>query len=86
MHTLWIVGAKDCIQTGKKRGNIKTWRNVFRISDEENLEFDQTHERNVNNYLNSQECQLQQFERTNLDRVDPDNYLTRPVTNTDINP
>ena len=68
-----------------KEGEFQNiWRNIFRISDAENQEFDLNHERRVRNYININEFQIESYTRIDLDRLDPTNYLTRPVTATDI--
>ena len=60
------------------------WKNVFRISPADNIAFDSIHERQVNNHMNFNKFQIESYERTDLDRLDPDNYLLRPVTESDI--
>ena len=60
------------------------WKNVFRISPADNIAFDLIHERQVNNHMNFNKFQIESYERTDLERLDPDNYLLRPVTESDI--
>ena len=69
----------------EKEGEFQNiWRNIFKISDQENLEFDPNHERIIKDYVNRNEFQLEQYQRADTDRLDPTNYLTRPVTTLDI--
>ena len=57
------------------------WSNVYRISDEENQNFDHNHETMVTDYLYEHQQQTQQYPFADLPRLDPNNYLTKPVTN-----
>ena len=66
----------------KEFGSI--WSNVFRISDEENQNFDHNHETMVTDYLNEHQQQTQPYPFADLSRLDPNNYLTKPVTRYDI--
>ena len=77
-------GEKLHTEKEKEKEFRSIWSNIFRIDEGDNVEFDQQHERHVLNYLAAQEYQLGPFERTDMDRLDPNNYLTRPVTNNDI--
>ena len=60
------------------------WKNVFRITPEDNVLFDMRHENYVNNYVNAHDFEITPFEKTDYDRLDNDNYLIRPITNSDI--
>ena len=68
-----------------KEGVLRdTWKNIFKIDPKDNQTFDLNHERMVQNYLHAHDFELQLYARTDLDRIDPDNYLTRPVTLNDL--
>ena len=60
------------------------WSGIFNISDEENIQFDMQNERIVNNYIERNEFMITPFRRPDLDRLDPNNYLTKPVTTNNI--
>ena len=60
------------------------WTDIFRITDEENRNFDMTNDRRVNEYIRQNEYRVTPFTHADLDRLDPDNYLTRPTTRREI--
>ena len=60
------------------------WTNVFKITDEENQNFDQDNETMVTEYLNEHQQQIQPYPFADLSRLDPNNDLTKPVTTYDI--
>ena len=60
------------------------WSNVFKISDKENQNFDHSYETMVTDYLNEHQQQTQPYPSANLSRLDPNNYLTKPVTRYNI--
>ena len=60
------------------------WTNVFKITDEENQNFDQDNETMVTEYLNEHQQQTQPYPFAHLSRLDPNNHLTKPVTTYDI--
>ena len=76
-----------------KRNNIKVysdedkelafrdkWSSIFTITPEDNLNFNMANERRVNDFINEHRDEIIPFELVDLDRLDPDNALTRPVT------
>ena len=60
------------------------WSKIFKISDDENQEFDLLHEQRIMNYIQTYEYQIETYEQDDDDRLDDDNYMTRHVTNDDI--
>ena len=46
--------------------------------------FDHQHEVRVTNFVNTYDYQIDTFEKSDLDRLDLNNYLTKPITNNDI--
>ena len=68
----------------KEREFRSIWSNVFRISDEENQNFDHNNEISVTDYLNEHLEQTQPYPFADLSRLHPNNYLTKPVTRYDI--
>ena len=77
-------GNKLFTEVEKEKEFNEIWSNIFKIDPQDNLHFDQDHEETVNNYVRNNEEQITPFERSNLDRLNIDNYLLRPVTNQDI--
>ena len=54
------------------------WSNVFRITPEENANFDRNHETMVNDVLRRRGQELVPYPTVDLTRLDPNNPLTRP--------
>ena len=55
----------------------KTWKNVFRISEEEKQNFDEENEIRVNNFLNENVYKIRPYEFANTRRLNPNNFLTK---------
>ena len=62
----------------------KTWKNVFRISPEENINFDQQNEDRVENFIRNNKQRIEPYHTADLNRLEADNYLTRPITSKNI--
>ena len=60
------------------------WGNIFKISPEENQSYDQLNERHVLTYLQRHEFETLPYQHTDYDRLDPNNYMTRPTTSGEI--
>ena len=87
VDTLYIVnnaGEKLYTNVEKETEFRNIWQNVFRISPQENTLFDHQHEVRVTNFVNTYDYQIDIFEKSDLDRLDLNNYLTKPITNDDI--
>ena len=56
-----------------------TWENVFRISEEENAEFDINNEQEVLRYLKANELRTIPYVTSDLTRLSEDNPLIKPV-------
>ena len=69
---------------GKEELFRNTWQNILRISDEENRSFDMQHEDNINRYINDNRYRLKPYQLANLNRLDENNYLTKPIKTEDI--
>ena len=54
------------------------WRDVFRITPEENRQFDGDHERMVNDVLRRRNQEIVPYATVDLTRLDPDNPITKP--------
>ena len=51
-------GDKLYTDEDKEREYRNMWRNIFRIDDRDNVDFDQLHERNVKNFINFHEFHI----------------------------
>ena len=58
----------------------KTWRDVFRITEEEENNFDQQHSDHVNGYININHNRVNPLPTVDLTRLNTDNYHTREIT------
>lgn len=56
------------------------WKNIFNISPEENRTFDIQHEAQVNDYLSVNKHRLIPYNEANINRLQDDNTLTRPIS------
>ena len=55
------------------------WTDIFRISPEENQDFDQENETMVANYLQRNQNRIKPYPFSDLTRLDPENPLTKPL-------
>ena len=62
----------------------ENWQGVFQINPEENANYDLEHERNINNYLLEHNNELEGYAEADLNRLNPRDIMTRPVTTEDI--
>ena len=53
----------------KEEAMRRQWQNVFRISDEENQDFDQQFEQEINNYINDNQHRVNPERKVNKDRL-----------------
>ena len=60
------------------------WTDIFRITDEDNVTFDAENERRINDYMTRNDQICLPYEYADLNRLEPDNYLTKPTTTTEI--
>ena len=79
------MGINYLAKLKRKKEFQEIWSNIFKIDPKDNLHFHQEHEELVNNYISNNEDQIIPSERSNLNRLNVDSYLLRPVTNHDIN-
>ena len=68
----------------KERKFREIWGNIFRISPEENLNFNIRNERMVINYMRQHEFEIEHNQFADTDRLNPDNFMTRPTTREEI--
>ena len=68
----------------KHRLYNKTWKNVFRITPEENAKFDANHEIIINSFIQNNLYRTKPYELANTRRLNPNSYLTKPITSQQI--
>ena len=62
----------------------KTWKKIFRINPQDNEEFDKDHEEEIEEVIRNSEDRLKIYDKIDLTRLDPNNYLTAPVEEEDV--
>ena len=62
----------------------KTWKNISRITPEENAKFDPINEEVVTNFIHNNYHRTVPFDTAYLNRLDGQNYLTKPITVSNI--
>ena len=60
------------------------WSQTFTITEEENRMYDVTNDRQVTDFMNTNEFLTEPFNYADTDRLDPDNFLTKPTTRQEI--
>ena len=76
---------KRCHTDEEKLGLYnKTWKNIFRITPEENAKFDHINEETVTDFIHNNHHRTVPFDTADLNRLNAQNYLTRPITATNI--
>ena len=71
----------DKLYSDKEKEELfrKEWKNVFRISNEENRKFCQEKEREVAEYMRDNIYRTKPYNIANINRLDKNNYLTKPI-------
>ncbi len=62
----------------------KTWKNVFRITEEEDNYFDKTHSDHIDRYINIFSNITKPFPTANTNRLNADNNYTKEIALEDI--
>ena len=64
----------------------RIWTNVFRISDEENQQFDRQHEDEITRVMSQEENiqRIRPYDLSDLTRLDENNQLTKPISRRDF--
>ncbi len=55
----------------------KTWKDGFRITEEEEINFDQKHSEPIDRYINVYNYRESSYPTVNTNRLNTDNYYTR---------
>lgn len=64
----------------KEEAHREIWKNVFRISPDENRQFDLETERMVKDYLNDDIDKITIFQNTDVNRLHEGHLLTQPIS------
>lgn len=67
---MWILG--------------KTWKNVFKITEDEEENFDKQHSDHINAYINVNINRVSSFEIADMNRLNNDSYHTREISTDEI--
>ncbi len=72
--------------TNKEKCNLmeKSWRDIFRITAEEDAAFDQTHSQHIQAYLNIHKDRIKPYDKSGLNRLNDKCYYTRPVNKEEL--
>ncbi len=62
----------------------ETWKNVFRITDEEEQNFDKQHSDHIDRYININNNRVKPYFTVELNRLNNENYNTREITTEEI--
>ncbi len=57
----------------------KSWRDIFRITDEEDATHDQLHSQNIQAYLNIHNARIESYSRSGLNRLNDNFFYTIPI-------
>ncbi len=58
----------------------QTWIDVFRITEEEENNFDKDHSGNIDRYINANNNRVQSFPTANMNRLNTEDFNTRGTT------
>ncbi len=72
--------------TDKEKCNLfeRTWKNVFRITEEEELKFDRNHSDHIDRYININSQSVSSFPQSDLNRLNNENHHSRKMDKEDI--
>ncbi len=62
----------------------ESWKNIFRITEEEECNLDESHSNHINNYTNTQHKKITPFPAVDLHRLTNDNTYTRKIDRSEI--
>ncbi len=58
----------------------QTWKDVFKITLEEDNDFHKQHSEHINRYITVNSNRVKSFPTANIERLDNENNLTREIT------
>ncbi len=61
-----------------------TWKDAFRITEEEEINFDNLQSEHIDAYINVNNNRINPYERVDLNRLEKNNYYTKGVTEEEI--
>ena len=62
----------------------RTWKDIFRITEEEEANFDAAHSEHINSYINIFHDRLKPYNTSNLNRLNNENFYTRKIEKYEI--
>lgn len=77
-------GGKVTSEEGREMLMRRTWQRTFEITPEENANYDIDNERRVENYLAQNLERTMPYQYADIERLDRNNALTKPVTMTEV--
>ena len=78
---IWGADRKKLTSTGDRLERFKVvWGDMFKISEEDNVNFDQENDRGVNQYLRENNYRIKPYHLANLNRLNENDPLTKPLT------
>ena len=81
---LWDNNRQKMYKEDKLERMMETWSMMFQITEEENNGYDEENERHIEEYLQRNNYRMIPYEMANMNRLDPNDPLTRPITLHDI--
>lgn len=72
--------------TDKEKCNImqETWSNIFKITEEEEQNFDLIHSEQIDTYINENVQRITHYETIDFNRLDENCMLTKPIIENDV--
>ena len=77
-------GGKITEKEAKLDRFIEVWKNIFKITDEENANFDLTNEQLVTNFIEENEHRIEPYQLANRNRLNNNDPLTKELTYNEI--
>ncbi len=62
----------------------RTWRDIFRITEEEEANFDVAHAEHINSSINIFQVRINPYNVSNLSRLNNENFYTRKIEKYEI--
>ncbi len=81
-HTNYLedtVGNRYYTDAKKCKAMENTWKNIFKITEEEEASFDTLHYEHIDTYIDIQNHRIQPYNTTDLTRLDNGCFYSRPI-------
>ncbi len=82
IHTNYLKdpeGNKYYLDKEKCKLMERTWKDIFRITDEEEANFDVAHAEHINSYINIFQERINPYNVSNLSKLNNENFYTRKI-------